>query len=109
MMNNKPLNKETSEFFMKMTDDLLNKLICCDTEEERIQSIQTPIKTAVSLKNCWAISRELVLIGSWRLLWVRLNHDLGMLSSVCAFLRQQNSDFFCQSIATSGSHLKHGH
>jgi len=40
MMNNKPLNKETSEFFMKMTDDLLNKLICCDTEEERIQTIK---------------------------------------------------------------------
>ncbi len=39
-MNNKPLNKETSEFFMKMTDDLLNKLICCDTEEERIQTIK---------------------------------------------------------------------
>ena len=36
----KPLNKETSEFFMKMTDDLLNKLICCDTEEERIQTIK---------------------------------------------------------------------
>ena len=40
MMNNKPLNKETSEFFMKMADDLLNKLICCDTEEERIQTIK---------------------------------------------------------------------
>ena len=40
MMNNKPLNKETSEFLMKMTDDLLNKLICCDTEEERIQTIK---------------------------------------------------------------------
>ena len=40
MKNNKPLNKETSEFFMKMTDDLLNKLICCDTEEERIQTIK---------------------------------------------------------------------
>jgi len=40
MMNNKPLNKETSEFFMKMTDDLLNKLICCDTEEERMQTIK---------------------------------------------------------------------
>lgn len=39
-MNNNPLNKETSEFFMKMTDDLLNKLICCDTEEERIQTIK---------------------------------------------------------------------
>jgi len=39
-MNNKPLNKETSEFFMKMTDDLLNKLICCDTEEERMQTIK---------------------------------------------------------------------
>ena len=39
-MEIKPLNKETSEFFMKMTDDLLNKLICCDTEEERIQTIK---------------------------------------------------------------------
>ena len=40
MMEIKPLNKETSEFFMKMTDDLLNKLIHCDTEEERMQIIK---------------------------------------------------------------------
>jgi hypothetical protein len=40
MMEIKPLNKETSEFFMKMTDDLLNKLIHCETEKERIQVIK---------------------------------------------------------------------
>jgi hypothetical protein len=39
-MEIKPLNKETSEFFMKMTDDLLNKLIHCETEKERIQVIK---------------------------------------------------------------------
>ena len=39
-MEIKPLNKETSEFFMKMTDDLLNKLIHCNTEKERIQTIK---------------------------------------------------------------------
>jgi len=39
-MEIKPLNKETSEFFMKMTDDLLNKLIHCDAEEERMQIIK---------------------------------------------------------------------
>ena len=40
MIEIKPLNKETSEFFMKMTDDLLNKLIHCETEKERIQVIK---------------------------------------------------------------------
>jgi hypothetical protein len=39
-MEIKPLNKETSEFFMKMTDDLLNKLIHCETEKERTQTIK---------------------------------------------------------------------
>jgi hypothetical protein len=39
-MEIKPLNKETSEFFMKMTDDLLNKLIHCETEKERAQTIK---------------------------------------------------------------------
>jgi len=39
-MEIKPLNKETSEFFMKMTDNLLNKLIHCETEKERIQVIK---------------------------------------------------------------------
>ena len=39
-MEIKPLNKETSEFFMKMTDDLLNKLIHCETEKERMQTIK---------------------------------------------------------------------
>jgi len=37
-MEIKPLNKETSEFFMKMTDNLLNKLIHCETEKERAQT-----------------------------------------------------------------------
>ena len=39
-MEIKPLNKETSEFFMKMVDQKLNKLICCETEEERTQIIK---------------------------------------------------------------------
>jgi len=39
-MEIKPLNKETSEFFMKMTDDLLNKLIHCETEKERTRTIK---------------------------------------------------------------------
>lgn len=36
----KSLNKETSEFFMKMVDEKLNKLICCETEAERTQIIK---------------------------------------------------------------------
>jgi hypothetical protein len=36
----KSLNKETSEFFMKMVDQKLNKLVCCETEEERTQIIK---------------------------------------------------------------------
>ncbi len=36
----KSLNKETSEFFMKMTDNLLNKLIHCSTEKERTQVVK---------------------------------------------------------------------
>jgi len=36
----KSLNKETSEFFMKMVDEKLNRLICCETEAERIQIIK---------------------------------------------------------------------
>lgn len=36
----KPLNKETSEFFMKMVDEKLNRLICCETEAERTQIIK---------------------------------------------------------------------
>lgn len=39
-MEIKPLNKETSEFFMKMVEEKLNKLINSDTEEERIQVIK---------------------------------------------------------------------
>ncbi len=39
-MEIKPLNKETSEFFMKMTEDLLNKLIHCSSEKERVQIIK---------------------------------------------------------------------
>lgn len=39
-MEIKPLNKETSEFFMKMVDQKLNRLICCETEKERIQIIK---------------------------------------------------------------------
>jgi len=39
-MEIKPLNKETSEFFMKMSENLLNKLIHCETEKERIQVIK---------------------------------------------------------------------
>jgi len=39
-MEIKPLNKETSEFFMKMVDQKLNKLVCCETEEERNQIIK---------------------------------------------------------------------
>lgn len=39
-MEIKPLNKETSEFFMKMTDNLLNKLIHCSTEKERTQAVK---------------------------------------------------------------------
>lgn len=34
------LNKETSEFFMKMVDEKLNRLICCETEKERNQIIK---------------------------------------------------------------------
>jgi hypothetical protein len=40
MMEIKPLNKETSEFFMKMVDEKLNKLIHCNTEEERTRTIK---------------------------------------------------------------------
>lgn len=36
----KSLNKETSEFFMKMVDEKLNRLICCETEAERTQIIK---------------------------------------------------------------------
>jgi hypothetical protein len=36
----KPLNKETCEFFSKMVDKKLNKLICCETDEERNQTIK---------------------------------------------------------------------
>ncbi len=39
-MEIKPLNKETSEFFMKMVEQKLNRLICCETEKERIQIIK---------------------------------------------------------------------
>ncbi len=39
-MEIKPLNKETSEFFMKMVDEKLNRLICCETEAERNQIIK---------------------------------------------------------------------
>lgn len=39
-MEIKPLNKETSEFFMKMVDEKLNRLICCETEAERNQTIK---------------------------------------------------------------------
>jgi len=39
-MEIKPLNKETSEFFMKMVDEKLNRLICCETEAERTQIIK---------------------------------------------------------------------
>lgn len=39
-MEIKPLNKETSEFFMKMVDEKLNRLICCETEAERTQTIK---------------------------------------------------------------------
>lgn len=39
-MEIKPLNKETSEFFMKMVDEKLNRLICCETEKERNQIIK---------------------------------------------------------------------
>lgn len=34
------LNKKTSEFFMKMVDEKLNRLICCETEAERTQIIK---------------------------------------------------------------------
>lgn len=36
----KPLNKETCEFFSKMVEEKLNKLINSGTEEERIQVIK---------------------------------------------------------------------
>lgn len=35
-----PLNKETSEFFMKMVDQKLNRLIHCETGSERTQIIK---------------------------------------------------------------------
>jgi len=35
-----PIRKETSEFFMKMVDEKLNKLLYCETEKERNQIIK---------------------------------------------------------------------